>query len=90
MKYALFLLPLLLTVGCGNPHQARTLTEWQGNHPYARQTATLDAGDGTIFHQFADNFPRITAGGTYSTEARWYMIQVGKDDAVVDMAWGAE
>ena len=89
MRYFI-LLPLLLTVGCGNPHNARTVSEWKDAHPYAKHTATFGQSDGTRQLLYEDAFPRISASGSCSTEVRTYLVYADSADKVLDVKWGAQ
>ncbi len=90
--------PLFLTIlslcaigctGARHQHDAATIQEFNNAHPYARiiQHSPLTSGETVTL--YTDSFPRISAAGAYTTEARQYVV-VAKGEQVVSVAWKSE
>lgn len=80
---------LLLCAGCGNPHTARSVSEFEHNHPYAKLDNATAFTSGPNYLTYRDRFPRISEDGRYESEGRIYMLTVQPDGkTVTSVAWG--
>ncbi len=82
----------LCAIGCTgarHQHDATTIQEFNRNHPHARiiQHSPLPSGETVTL--YVDQFPRISAAGAYTTEARTYVV-TAKGEQVVSVAWDSK